>query len=252
MHYKVDKAGAILKAFYREFGMPNEGPKDEMNVSAFLGVNSFHEKDLRLLEAALDDIDMRRKFRQCRELLDELFSMLTNTNFLEELDQHGQVSPDDFEHIASGVLWSSLAASLDKRSTDGLPVSPFPEIQLPFFIQMKLTMQGSLVLWLYVALVYAREGAFYRVIDSAAKARCRIAGRVRRLLNLDYIRHLRNALAHGSIVPNIAGLCFRDEAYMTIATPSFLKFLATFIMVCQVQVMAASSNSMEREKRDRN
>lgn len=240
-----DKVGRILKAFYAEFGIPNEGPREDMNVSALLGSQSIPEAEFRLLETALADVPMKRKFRQCQELLDELATILTATDFMQELTQHAQVSPDDFEHLASGVLWSFMASSLDKRAPDGLPESPFPNLELPLEIRVLLTIQGSLILWLYVSLVYAREGAFWRAIDTAAKARCPLAGRVRRFLNCDYTRHLRNALSHGSIAPTIAGLCFRDGPHMTIATPSFLKHMATFLSLCQLQVMAASARADE-------
>ena len=58
----------------------------------------------------------------------------------------------------SGVLWFSLASSLDQRRS-GLPTTPLDEhFEVPLAVKVRHTIEGSLVLRLYVALVYMREG----------------------------------------------------------------------------------------------
>lgn len=116
--------------------------------------------------------------------------------------------PDgDFEQLSSGVFWFALATSLDRRQS-GMPTTPLDsDLDLPLPLKIRMATHGSLVLRLYVALVYMREGPLHELIEGGARAANPCCGRVRRLLNCDYIRRIRNALAHGSLTPPAEPSC---------------------------------------------
>ncbi len=150
---------------------------------------------------------------------------MTGEALLRELAECGSLSNEKFEHLVSGVLWFSLVSTLDQRDHNRLPISPFPGLDLPLPERVRLTIHGSLVLRLYLALVYIREGDLRTVLEAAAKARKPIAGQVLRLLRCDFVRHIRNSLAHGTIRLTVAGLQFIDGRITIIATPEFLNHL---------------------------
>jgi hypothetical protein len=74
------------------------------------------------------------------------------------------------QQLSSGVFWFALASSLDWRK-DGVPLLPFHAgIDLPLPLMVQMTVHASLVLRLYVALVYMREGVLNDLIAESARA----------------------------------------------------------------------------------
>jgi hypothetical protein len=70
----------------------------------------------------------------------------------------------DFEQLSNGVFWCVLAASLDKR-VDSLPMTPFDaRIELPLQAKVAMVVHGSLILRLYLSLVYMREGVLSQLV----------------------------------------------------------------------------------------
>jgi hypothetical protein len=139
------------------------------------------------------------------------------------------------------VFWFALAGNLDARE-GGLPATTLDEaIDLPLPLKVQMSVHGSLVLRLYVALVYMREGILADLISESSRAGGQCSARVRKLLNSDYVRRIRNALSHGSFLPCVAGIVFRDDHGPIVATPGFLNWLCTWLMVIQLQALAASA-----------
>lgn len=234
-------AGAVLRAFYRTYGMPDEGPPDDFDDSLLQAI-PIDPGELEILSGTVNDENLRRKHRECRELVERIADSMTSDALLRELTECGPLSNDVFEHLVSGVLWSSLVSSLDRRDHEGLPVTPFPDatLPLPLPVRIRLTIHGSLVLRLYLALVYIREGDLRTVLEAAARARKPIAGRLLKLLRCDFVRHVRNSLAHGTVRPTIAGLRFDDEGTRVVATPGFLSHVATCLCMAQLQAASAA------------
>lgn len=240
----VDNIGDILRKFYAVYGIADEGPPPNVNITELLPDTSVAPEDLALLSTAIDDQALRRQFGICREILEDLANRLTSEELLRELSTI-PVSNRDFEELSSGVLWFNLANSLDRRE-NGNPTTPFDEqIHLPLPVKIRMTVQGSLVLRLYLSLVYMREGVMANLIAQGAEARKPCCGRVQKLLNCDYVRRIRNALSHGSFSSSIAGIVFRDDNYVILATPGFLNWLCTWLMLIQLQVLSAGSRSCE-------
>jgi hypothetical protein len=240
MNASEDKIGDLLRRFYAEYGVPKEGPPLGLDVSQLLGSMPIPDADLDILRRALNDDTARRQFRDCRAVLDELASRLTGEELLAELLGLPLPAEQGVRQLSSGVFWFALASSLDSRK-DGAPVPPFHAgVDLPLPLRVQMTVHGSLVLRLYIALVYMREGALNDLITESARAGGPCSGRVRKLLNSDYVRRIRNALSHGSFYACLVGIVFRDDHGVIVATPGFLSWLSTWLMLIQLQALSAS------------
>ena len=238
----VDRTGDVLRAFYRRFGMPDEGPPVGLNVTSLMANNEAPQTDLDPLRKAVNDTRLQRQFDECRRTVEELANELTTDQLLREISALPSLSADSFDRLSNGVFWFSLAASLDTRDSVGFPNLPsgLQSLNLRVAIKTRLTIAGSLVLRLYVALVYMREGALTELIDNGALLRQPCCVKVRKLLNGDYLRRIRNALSHGSFSQGIAGIVFEDKDGAVTATPGFLNWLCTWICLIQLQALAGS------------
>ena len=234
--------GGLLRSFYEVYGMPGEGPPTDFDLS-LLDAFPVGQEDQDVLRQALDDIGLRRNYAECRDLVEEVANHMTGEALLRELTECGPLPEEQFEHLVSGVLWFSLVSSLDRRDHDRLPVSPFAGVDLPLHVRIRLTVHGSLVLRLYLALVYIREGDLRSVLEAAARVRKPVASRLLKLLRCDFVRHIRNSLAHGTVRPTIAGLRFLDEGATIVATPAFLNHLATWLCMAELQAASAAARS---------
>jgi hypothetical protein len=234
-----DKVGDLLRRFYATYGMPDEGPPLEVHVTQIMGSENICAGDINLLNAALSDHNQMREFCRCRDILNELASAMTGDILLRELSSVTTRSDGEFDSMLSGVIWFSMAASLDQRKA-GLPVNPFDEqFHIPLALKVRATVEGSLVLRLYLALVYMREGVLSMSIAHGARSGLPCCGRVIKLLNSDYVRRIRNALSHGTFSSCAAGIAFRDDNGTIVATPGFMSWLCQWLMLVQLQGLAA-------------
>jgi hypothetical protein len=239
----TDQVGDVLRAFYKCYGRPGEGPPEGVNVTALMGEDSGLYSEIELLQHAINDGRLQRQFEECVRIVDDLANRLITEELLREISVLPSASANQLDQLSAGVFWFSLAASLDTRDADGLPTLPpaLKGLNLPIPIKVRLTVAGSLVLRLYVALVYMREGALTELIDGGVLLRQPCCGKVKKLLNCDYLRRIRNALSHGSFSEGVAGLVFRDKDGRIPATPGFLNWLCTWINLVQLQALAATS-----------
>jgi len=229
MNATPDEVGDLLRSFYGTFGMPNEGPGPDVNVTDTLGEH-VSVPEFTVLQDALNDSSGLRHFRDCKTLLDELATRLVGDELLRELSAIPVPDGRNTAELSNGVFWFALAASLNRRD-GGIPVTPFDsKFDLPLPVKVQMTVQGSLILRLYLALVYMREGVLADLIAAGARSGRPCCGRVKKLLNSDYVRMVRNALSHGSFTSCAAGLVFRDERHVVVATPGFLNWLCTWMM----------------------
>jgi hypothetical protein len=67
-----------------------------------------------------------------------------------------------------------------------------------------------------------------------------------KLLKCDYVRHIRNSLAHSSFKSSVAGLYFQDRnGFKTISTPGFLNLLLSWIMVINTCCLTVISDHIK-------
>jgi hypothetical protein len=245
MSVPSDNIGDLLRRFYAMYGIPGEGPPAGVDVTQIVGSDSLPSGEREVLVNAVSDQVLLRQFSGCRTILDELATRLTSDELMRELSCVASHSDQEFDEMLSGVLWFSLASSLDQRR-DGLPTTPFDEhFTIPLPVKARLTVEGSLVLRLYVALVYMREGVLSSRIAHGARSGKPCCGQVSKLLNSDYVRRIRNALSHGSFSSCVAGIAFRDDNGRVVATPGFLGWLCTWLMLIQLQALSAVSRGKE-------
>jgi len=236
-----DSVGDLLRRFYATFGIPDEGPPAGMNVTQLLGADAIPLLDRDILTAALNDKDQLQQFSHCREILDDLASAMAGDTLLRELAGITTGTEGEFNSMLTSVLWFSMAASLDQRQK-GLPVTPFDDqISIPLSFKVKAAVEGSLVMRLYLALVYMREGVLSNRIDDGKKSGLPCCGKVSKLLNSDYVRRIRNALSHGSFSSCVAGIAFRDGKRTIVATRGFMNWLCTNLMLIQLQGLCAAN-----------
>lgn len=230
---------AQLRHLYATYAIAGDGPPDTFDAGQIPREFLPPEKDMTVLRTAIEDEALGRQFRICREIVGDLASCLTTEEFLRELSTLPRSQDEEFDDPASGVFWFGLTASLNARH-DGAPVIPFDrQVDLPLPMKVRLTVQGSFVLRLYITLVYMREGRLNDLIAAGANARLPCCGCVRKLLNCDYVRRIRNALAHGTFSPTIAGMAFRDDSGTIVATPGFLNQISTWLTLIQLQALAS-------------
>jgi hypothetical protein len=160
---------------------------------------------------------------------------------IEELSEGSPLTDSQFHRLSAGCHWSLLVSSLDRRDRAGLPVLPpeYSDSEMPIHSQLQMTVVGPLVLKLYITLVFT-QADLARLALEPARARKPISGRLLRLLRSDFVRNIRNSLAHGTFEPVMVGMRFSDGDNIITATPGFLGHLSMCLSLAQLQAAAAS------------
>lgn len=224
----------ILREYFTYFGVEDEGPSDEISVFDILPINENIESDLSILNKILRDDVTKKQFTICNNLIDDLANKLSEKAFfIEELKQIKDKINFDIEGTSNGIVWFQQALETDPRKTKLLKEIEIDGVD-PLLINT-LKIQGSLILRLYISLVYMRSGPVYEILRVGSKNKCKIMNTSYKLFNSDYIRHLRNSLSHGTFRTNIAGVYFKDNNYEIVSTPGFLDKLCMWIFVLYYQ-----------------
>jgi hypothetical protein len=227
----------LLRRFYRTYGRPGEGPPDGLNLAGLIHQTDSIQQDSDLLRLFLSNDTARRDFERCCEILEKIATALSDsTAFLRELQDLNLQAEVELDHLTNGIFWFSLASQLhadtETKSNDlSLPT------QIPEPFRRSLQIQGALVFKLYIGLVYMREGVLGDILAAGSVARMPTLGLCRKLLNCDYVRHVRNALSHGDFSPFMAGIVFRDNGYLCIASPGFLDWLCIWLFTLHYSCM---------------
>lgn len=137
-------ASVLLRQFYKDFGMPGEGPPPALDLRRFDSIYPIEETERGALQHSLLDDRLRRMHNECRELLESLAAAMTGETLIEELSEGSRITASQFDRLTSGSLWHSLVTSIDQRDQRGFPVCPFPELAIPFKARFQMTIFGSL------------------------------------------------------------------------------------------------------------
>ncbi len=216
--------------------MENEGPPDNLNVTHLFPSANYSE-DINLIKRICSNQKTVNKHNECKELIEYVASSLTDSEFMNEINDSVIDSADsERDHLTNGIFWHYLASILDPKIGRKYGVNiPFPD-ELPQVKQELLKVQGSLIFRLYITLVYMKEGPTIGLLHQAAKNRKPISQKAKKLLRCDYVRHLRNALSHSTFKSTSFGIYFNDEdKFETVASPDFLNSLASWIMLLNFQ-----------------
>lgn len=227
-----------LKIFYSIYGEKDEGPSNDLNLDFNLPINDSIYSDLLVLNNIIQDEKNRKHFLNCNKLLNELSNKLSiEALLIEELKCIKDKINFDVEGISNGIIWFQQAQATDPRYSKNLIVENQHEIdKIDPLIINGLKIQGSLILKLYISLVYMREGPVYEILKIGSRNKCKVINIYYKLFNSDYIRHIRNSLSHGTFKINIAGVHFIDEnAFETVATQGFLDKICIWLFMIYYQ-----------------
>lgn len=220
---------SAFKDYYLFYGIKDEGPYVEIQLDKILSNSS---EDLLLLDKLLCSNESKKDFTKCKVLIDEISNGLSNRGLLiEELQQIKNNIHFDIDGISNGIIWFQQAQELSATHNESDIEKIAKDIKINSAIVKGSKIQGSLILQLYIALVYMREGPISQILKIGSDNRCKTMNLYKKLLNCDYIRHIRNSLSHGSFKINIAGVNFKDEEYEIVATPGFLDSICIWIFV---------------------
>lgn len=153
----------ILREYFTYFGVEDEGPSDEISVFDILPINENIESDLSILNKILRDDVTKKQFTICNNLIDDLANKLSEKAFfIEELKQIKDKINFDIEETSNGIVWFQQALETDPRKTKLLKEIEIERVD-PLLINT-LKIQGSLILRLYISLVYMRSGPVYEIL----------------------------------------------------------------------------------------
>ena len=65
----VDNVGDTLRQFYAMYGIDDEGPPPNVNVTELLHETDIPQEDIKLLHQAIKDQTLRHDFGICRDIL---------------------------------------------------------------------------------------------------------------------------------------------------------------------------------------
>lgn len=236
----MDRLGDILRDFYQKYGVKDEGPPKNINVSK-LAPNLIIDSELNRIIRISNDAFSWSKFKECRSQLECVAELLyDSSDFLNEIDKTSHSFPDenDFHQMVNGNFWYYLASNVEH-----LPNEMAKSIKIGKLHKRLLLVQGSLVFRLYMSLVYMKEGPVITILEEAAKNRMPISLECCRFIKCDYLRHIRNSLAHASFESTIAGIYFKDRnGFETISTPGFLNLLLSWVLVINTCCLTVISN----------
>lgn len=231
-----DVIGNTLRRFYALYGLSDEGPPKDLNVSELLRSYVIPDHDIKLLERLCDDEIAKQKFFNCHNLLEGIADALSaSTKLLDDLSDIIANTNFDMDYLSNGIIWFTQASLLDPRRPDSPSDLLKLDLDVPHYWKVYQQVLSSLVFRLYIALVYMREGSIDMILKAGVEAQKESIARCRKLFNSDYVRHLRNALSHGHFYPTVAGLYFRDGDFETVATPGFLDKLCLWIFLIHHQ-----------------
>jgi len=229
-----------LREYYKNFGVAGEGPPADFEIPSFLanlGMSSIKASlstDLELLRNLNQDTSLKQLFGECDGLLERIASDSESTELCRALEQNIPLLGFDSDILLAGISWYTQASQVDPRASSGHEAlqkmtKDFPSTP-PFFALIQ-AVQGSLVLRLYVGLVYMRGDSMKNALRQIDAQKYPSIGRFSCLMENELVGHLRNALAHGHIRTTIAGLWFKDRAFEAVASPGFLDKLCIWIFV---------------------
>ncbi len=233
-----------LKKYYDRFGIEDEGPSDDIYLYDFIQINKNIKSDLAILKNILENVTIEKHFKVCQYLIEDLANKLSERAiFIEELERIEDKIDFDIDGISNGIIWFQQAQMTNPQHPKG-----FKDIKIggidPFINNM-LKIQGSLILQLYIALVYMRSGPVYEILKIGSKNKCQTMNISYKLLNSDYIRHIRNSLSHGTFRMNVAGVYFKDNNYEIVSTPGFLDKICMWIFVLYYQCILFIGNELD-------
>ena len=173
-----DALGDLLRDYYRLYGVADEGPPPNLNVSALIGALTAGDamslqSDLVLLNRMVADKSLSSLVRECDALLEEIANEAGQTMLLEEIDQRYEDMSLEPEAVFHGILWYAQACHADPRDSDEAkrftPLQSAVRAGASPLWALGQQVTGAAILRLYIALVYLRGDWIRQAIGGTAR-----------------------------------------------------------------------------------
>lgn len=237
-----------LREYYSFYGNTDEGLINDTIAIDSITINDELAAELSLLSKLLNNNKSKKDFNYCKCKLEEIATKLSaNPCLIEELKLIKNDIELDINGISNGVIWFQQAQETCLPNNNNMQ-DITKLVNLDINIINSLRMQGSLILQLYIALVYMRCGPVSKILQIGSTKKCQTMDLYKKILYSDYVRHIRNALSHGSFKINIAGVYFNDEGYEIVATQKFLNQICMWLFVLYYQCILFAQRELNEKK----
>jgi hypothetical protein len=229
-----------VEGIYRVFGCNNEQPLRTVIPSGEDALTLDDEKsvqvisrEIELLERIAGDSAIGQFVRDCDTLLEEIANRASLEESISEVDAHFDDLAIDFDRTFLGLTLYDQLASIDPKTPGKMPRSPFRRSMASGTVSPTwaagVSQVSSLILRLYLVLTFFRGDVVTNALRSLTLESDSYLDLYRQLLAHEYVRHARNAFAHGHIRQVFAGVYIEDRSFSILITPGMMEKLSTWI-----------------------
>jgi len=230
-----------VEDIYRVFGCNNEQPLRTVIPSGSNALMLDDEKsiqitsrEIELLERIASNPAVGQLVRDCDTLLEEIADRSSLEDSIFEVDAHVDDLAIDPDRTLLGLTLYDQLASIDPTASAGkIPPSPFRQSIVSGTVSptyaVGISQVSSLILRLYLVLTFFRGDVVTHALHGLTLKSDSYLHLYRQLLTHEYVRHARNAFAHGHIRQVFAGVYIEDRSFSTLTTPGMMEKLSTWI-----------------------
>ena len=230
-----------VEDIYRVFGCNNEQP---LRIVIPSGKNALMLDDEKSIQVISREIELLERIagnpavgqlaRDCDTLLEEIANCSSLEESISEVDAHFDDLAIDFDRTFLGLTLYDQLASIDHKTSVGkTPRSRFRRSIASGTVSptwaVGVSQVSSLILRLYLVLTFFRGDVVTNVLRSLTLESNSYLDLYRQLFTHEYVRHARNAFAHGHIRQVLAGVYIEDRSFSTLITPGMMEKLSIWI-----------------------
>jgi hypothetical protein len=227
---KVDRK-TIIDEYCRLYSVRADGKVDTFDTHLH-----FSQHDVDMVLEALDEqrIADLGIFKQS---LEALTNNMQDFTFISEWKANLINESDFLEKCSNSITWHLLLQSLNPRHNPAVLTWMSVDENTPQFelLAFRQALYGSMIMQLYVALIHNRE-ILARIVKTIS-SKSETIRQLEILLSCDYVRHMRNSLAHGDYLIFSGGVIFNDQKNSVAAPSSLIEDLSTWLNLIMLQVM---------------
>jgi hypothetical protein len=229
-----------IEAVYRFFGCANERPRQTVISPDGHTLNSAGTNtnvllnDLELLEHVAADPNLGNIIRDCDNLLEKIANRSRLLESITEVDANfDKIAIDSDRTLLGLTLYHYLASggpalTGEKESVNTISSLASMASATPIW-QSGMIQVSSAILRMNLVFTFFRGDSVKSALDTINPNPNSFLDLYRRLFNHEYVRHARNAFAHGHIRLIFAGVYIKDRSFSTLLTPGMIEKLSMWI-----------------------
>lgn len=229
----IDKK--VLK-YFENYDLDEKENCEKFNIDSSFQKH-FNQNEMKIIQTALSEESLN-ELNEFKQLLKRVIATMQNKALIIEWNTVSINETQFLEKCSNSISWHLLLQSLNPLIHPNI-LETFPSIEnVPKTLLIRQSLYASIIFQLYLSLIYNRE-ILIRIIkkDIRKDHQQESINNLKGLLNCDYIRHMRNSLAHGSFELFFGGICFYDREKAITATYSMLERLASWLNLITLQCM---------------